>query len=286
MAKQAFAGYDHGHSAMNESCPNCGKPLLPTDTACWHCGYTLARKPAKPAAPARPVRAGRQTASPPATYDFRALAVYGGLTLAVLAALLLVMGALGRRPILVRSALNLTSDWVALTATDLSFTLSLPPDWQWLDVAYRDQDDVLRQLTAVQGYIDRALRPPGGPSAGLDIVAVGLGTRTPESGEPATFVVIGRDPALDGAGAETLLALARERYPEATETRVDTRIAGQPQARYTLLDAPAGYQCRHLALGRERQPGYLIAACAPQAEYGNRERDLGAILDSFQLLQP
>ena len=35
---------------MSETCPNCGKPVLPSDTACWHCGYMLAKRAKLPAA--------------------------------------------------------------------------------------------------------------------------------------------------------------------------------------------------------------------------------------------
>ena len=36
---------------MSETCPNCGKPVLPSDTACWHCGYMLAKRAKAKAAP-------------------------------------------------------------------------------------------------------------------------------------------------------------------------------------------------------------------------------------------
>lgn len=284
---------------MSDACPNCGKPILPTDTACWYCGYTLPRKAAKPAAAAkpsgrpRPSRAARgrpataaSSTEPPVAYDFRALAIYGSLTLVVILSLWLVMSALGRRPILVRSVFDLGSDWVSVTDSELRYTVNLPPDWQWLDVAFRDQDETLERLVAAQRYIGRALRPLGEDAADLEIIGVGLGTRTPESGEPATFLVIGRSPGLRQLTPEAALDLLGARRPDASEAAVDTHVPGQPQARFTLLDAAANYQCRHLFVADAAAAGYLLAACAPQSEFGNRDRDLQRVLDSFQLLQP
>ncbi len=275
---------------VSDACPNCGKPVLATDTACWHCGYALPRKSKAAAAPSRPKRSSRPaTASDadttPPTYDFRALAIYSGLTLLTLISLWLVMSALGRRPLLVRSSLGLASDWVTVTDSDLRYTLDLPPDWQWLDVAYRDQEETLAELVRFQNYIRRAPDALADITGETAIIGVGLGTRTPESGEPATFVVIGRSDGLVRMSPDEVLTGLGLRQPEATELAVDTHVPGQPQARFTLRDARAGYQCRYLALPGQEDAGYLLAACASQAEFGNRDRDLKNILDSFQLLE-
>ena len=84
---------------MTEMCPNCGKPVLPTDTACWHCGYALPKRAkAKAELSPMPPRVGPLTreratgdADGAADYNLRALLVYGLLTLALILALWLVM---------------------------------------------------------------------------------------------------------------------------------------------------------------------------------------------------
>lgn len=70
-----------------------------------------------------------------------------------------------------------------------------------------------------------------------------------------------------------------------TEASINTLLAGQPQARFNVLDSAAAYQCRHLFVSDGENPAYLIAACAPQSRFGSTQRRLDEILDSFQLLE-
>lgn len=275
---------------MSDTCPNCGKPVLPTDAACWYCGFDLPRRPAaKPAPAARepkpPARAtgngAPAAATAPVAYDFRSLVIYGVLTLLVVAGLWLVMRSLGQRPVLVRSAFTIGSDWVTVTDSELRYTLTLPPEWQWLDLSFRDQTAVLERLTGNQPYINRALRPLGGAAGDVEIAAVAMAGQTIDLTEPGTFVVIGRSEAL----GQTEPQAALEAAGAAVRGEVDTHMPAQPQARFQILDDERNYQCLHLFVADGESAGYLAAACAPQGEFGNRERQLGDILDSFQLLE-
>ena len=283
---------------MSESCPNCGKPVLPSDTVCWHCGYTLPKRP-KSAPPANsgqpaerrvelhlPARSSPMTEAPPVAYDFRALFIYGLLTLLVVLGLWLVMRSLSRQPILVRSAaFSLGGDWVAVTDVDLTFTLSLPTDWQWLDVGFRDQSDLLERVRDRQPYIDRALRPLGSAADDVDILAVAVDTQALEEALPQPLVVVGRSTRLAELTPDEALALLAEQPLPISGQDIDTRLTGQPQARFTVLDQPRAYQCRHLFVPNQAGHAYLMAACAPQPRFGAVERDLDEILDSFQLLE-
>lgn len=283
---------------MSESCPNCGKPVLPSDTVCWHCGYTLPKRP-KSAPPPKsgqpterrvelhlPARARPTTEAPPVAYDFRALAIYGLLTLLVVLGLWLVMRSLSRQPILVRSAaFSLGGDWVAVTDVDLTFTLSLPTDWQWLDVGFRDQSDLLERVRDRQPYIDYALRPWGSAADDVDILAVAVDTRALEEALPQPLVVVGRSTRLAELTPDEALALLAEQSLPISGQGIDTRLTGQPQARFTVLDQPHAYQCRHLYVPNQAGRAYLMAACAPQTRFAAVERDLDEILDSFQLLE-
>lgn len=283
---------------MSENCPNCDKPVLPSDTVCWHCGYTLPKRP-KAAPPAKsgqpaesgvalhlPARARPAAEAPPVAYDFRALAVYGALTLLVVLGLWLVMRSLSRQPILVRSAaFDLGGDWVAVTDVDLVFTLSLPTDWQWLDVGFREQSELLERVLDRQRYVDRALRPLGANAGDVDILAVAVDTQTLEEDVPQPFMVVGRSARLAGlTPEEALIQLAEQPLPTTGES-IDTRLTGQTQARFTVLDQANAYQCRHLFVPDQAGSAYLVAACAPQTRFGALARDLDEILDSFQLLE-
>lgn len=272
---------------MNDTCPNCGKPVLPTDTACWHCGYALPKRPKAPPPVTRTPRGQPAAADAelPADYDLRALAVYGALTLALVLALWLVMNALGRQPILVRNAALGGEDWVAVTDAELRYTLSLPPGWQWLDVAYRDQQALLDQVLGHQPTIGRALDPLGRAAGDVAILAVAAQTNDLATEEPIAYVVIGRSEALRDLDAAAALAALAEGEPPAGETALDTRLAGQTQARFATFDAANATQCRHLFVADPGVAGYLLAACAPQADYGALRPQLGDLLDSFQLLQ-
>lgn len=278
---------------MSEACPNCQKPVLPTDVVCWHCGYTLPKRP-KPGPPAQPVRGtppGWPPATPPASeagatdYDLRALLVYGLLTLAVIISLGLVMRSLSRQPTLVRSAPAFGGEWVSVTDEGLSFTLAFPSGWQWIDVAAREQSALLDQVVARQGYIDRALRPLGETAGDVTIAAVAVDATTLEDTEPKPFVIVGRSAVLRGLEPQAALDLLDAQPLPVTETAIDTRLAGQPQARFAFLDAGHAYQCRNLFVSDGGKAGYLVAACAPQAQYGLMLKDLDDILNSFQLLE-
>jgi len=271
---------------MSQTCPNCSKPVLATDTVCWHCNYPLPKR-SKPKPAQRPgargARATDSAAVEAADYDLRALVVYGLLTLAVVLGLWLVMRALSRQPILVRSAVSARDGWVSVTDNELRYTLDLPTDWQWLDVAFREQDELLDDMIERQPYVARALIPLGAGAGDLTILGVAVDTRDMEDATPAPLVVIGRSTGLGELTPQEVL----DRWgddPAVTEAAIDTRLARQPQARFTRLDRPSDYQCRHLFVA-DGAAGFAVAACAPQSSFGNLQHELADILDSFQLLE-
>lgn len=266
---------------MSESCPNCGKPVLSADVTCWHCGYALPARPkTRPASPM-----GREVAEP-RDYDFRALAVYGTLTLLIILGLWLVMRSLGGYPILVRSAGLGFGDWVAITDAELRYTLSLPSAWQWFDLAYREQETPLEPLIERQPYVVRALRPLNELTGDVELLAVAVGAEVLGDAEeipPQPLVVVGRSEALRGVPPEDVLGRLADQPLAANEKRTDTRLAGQPQARFTITDRDQAYQCRYLVVTADG--AYLVAACAPHTSVGPLLPALDDILNSFQLLE-
>jgi hypothetical protein len=274
---------------MNDSCPNCGKPVLEADTVCFHCGYPLPRRPKPGRPPATPPKRDRPPADAAgeAEIDLRALAVYSLLTVAVIFGLWLVMRSLGRQPILVRSAgIDFDGNWVAVTDVDLRYTVSVPTAWQWLDVAFRDQDTLLEQVIDRHPYISRALRPLGDTAGDVEILGLAVGTQDLEDSTPQPFVVIGQSGRLGEITPQAALDLLVGQSLPVAEAEIDTHLAGQPQARFTVSDAEYAYQCRHLFVaGGSGENGYLVAACAPQTQFATLRRDFDDILDSFQLLE-
>lgn len=277
---------------MSETCPNCAKPVLATDTTCWHCGHVLPKRPKPKAAasPPRPARVGplsRERAAgsaEAADYDLRAVGIYGLLTLALILALWLVMHALGQQPILVRNT-ALGGDWVTVSDSDLRYILSLPTDWQWLDVAYRDQSQLLAQVIERQPTIGRALAPLGEAAGDVDIVAVAVGTQDLRNTAPVPFVVVGRSARLRVLEPQAALDLLAAQGLSVTEPVIDTHLSGQPQARFGIVDSGSDYRCRHLFVAEPDTVAYLLAVCAPRANFGALRDQLDGILDSFQLLQ-
>lgn len=276
---------------MAERCPNCEKPVLPTDVVCWHCGYQLPRKATAAAAKAPATAEARQTdtraqAATPTEYDWRALAVYGLLTLAIAVALWLVMRSLSRQPILVSSAgFDFGGEWVTVTDADLRYTVSIPTDWQWIDMAYGDQSELLAEVAARQIYVNRALRPLGELAGDVETVGLAVGTRSLEEVEPQPFVIIGQSARLSGVAPQAALDSLADVSLEIGDKLIDTHLAGQAQARFTTTDPANSYQCRHLFVSGPDTPGYLAAACAPRQQFVAWQRDLNDILDSFQLLE-
>ena len=274
---------------MSDRCPNCSKPVLDTDVICWHCGYQLPKRGSARPAKEKATMAGipaREQAAKPVDYDWRALAIYGLLTVAIVFGLWLVMRSLSRQPLLVRSAgMDFGGDWVTVTDANLRYTLTFPTEWQWLDLAYRDQTDLLRQLMERQGYIERALRPLGDVAGDIEIVAVAIDTRLLEDTEPKPFVLIGQSERMRGLDPQAALDLLDRQTWQVSEAAIDSHLAGQTQARFNILDSASSYQCRHLFVAGENKPGYQVAACAPQSRFGIMQHDLNDILDSFQLLE-
>jgi hypothetical protein len=279
---------------MAETCEYCGNKVLATDTVCWHCGRQLSQRPATQAPASRPSPLVRRssaaaTAAPEeanaTVYDFRAILAYGLLTAIIFIALLLLMHALGRRPLLVSGAdLRLGADWTTVTDSELRYTLSLPAGWQWLDGAFRQQQALVDEVARREPNVARSLAPLGETTGDLALIAIGLLPETAESGDSLTFVAVGRSVQLAQLSPEQVLAVLAEQALPLSSTALVEHLPGQPQARFGWLDSAQQLQCRNLFVA-QGAAGYLLAACAPQEQFGRVQRDLEEILDSFQLLQ-
>jgi hypothetical protein len=98
--------------------------------------------------------------------------------------------------------------------------------------------------------------------------------------------VIGQSERLGESTPQTALDLLAGQSLPVSEVEFYTRLAGQPQARFNVLDITNAYECRHLFARREAsEHAYLVAACAPQGRFDVMRDDLENMLDSFQILE-
>jgi hypothetical protein len=237
----------------------------------------------------RPARESTErSVSPAEGYDLRAIVTYAALSLLILLALLAVMRSLGRQPLLVASAdLRLGAGWMAVTDSELSYTLSLPPGWQWLDGTFRQQQELLDELALSAPDMRWSLAPLGEVTGDMELVAVAYQPEPPEIGGPLIFATIGRSQRLGEItpqqALDVLAGQSLSSFPITTSDLVEN-IPGQPQVRFGVLDHSRQVQCRSLFIA-DAFAGYLVAACAPQASFGRVQRDLDDILDSFQLIE-
>jgi hypothetical protein len=174
---------------------------------------------------------------------------------------------------------------VSVTDTELRYTLSLPADWQWLDLTYRDQDELLDEVIAEQPYVGQALRPLGEAAGDVTALAIAVGGPSVETDQPIPFAIVGRSERLSGLEPQAALDLLAEQPLPISDAEVNVRLLGQPQARFSTFDLANAFQCRHLFVAGRDEDAYLVAACAPQADYGGLRPTLGDILDTFQLLE-
>ena len=275
------------------TCENCGKRVLPTDTLCWHCGWKLPQRTAPVDLTLNPTV--RETAvaeaAPPTDFNLRAIAISGALTLLLIVALLLVMRALGQRPLLVSSAgREMGDDWVQLTDSQLRYTMGIPSGWQWLDVPFRDQQAVLADVLARQPAIGRSLNSLGDLAGDAIIEGVGLDTPALQLPDPVPFVVVATSAQLHQLEPQAILDAMASSGSIVIEPHIDTSVPLQPQARFGVFNEALGFQCQHLVvanrdLAAADQIAYLVSACAPQSQFAAIQRELETVLSSFQLIQ-
>ncbi len=270
---------------MRIRCENCGRAALDNDEVCWHCGRPL---PGREGAGRKKVRARESW-----TRDGGpgSIAVFGGLTLAVVVAAALVMAALGRQPQLqVRLGTRTPPGWTFLTPAAGRFTITLPDDWTWLDAADPDDAAQLEVLEEQQPRLRLATHPLGAETDDMDLLFAAGNPLRGQAERP--FLVVAASPLLNRLTyQEAVNFLAGSDYDILAVRFVDDFDKSHVAI---LVDTPLAdaairsqdgqiIRCRQqFVLGQEQS--LLLSLCAPAETFDAYANTFDQILASFQHL--
>lgn len=260
-------------------CENCGQTVLTSDTVCWHCGWALSP-------PDSPPKTSKPTArkQPAPDISLPAIAIFGITTLLIALLLFLVMTALGNKPFVVINP-NQNVGWVPVTDQSLHFTYDLPPDWVWAEKNQTNSSGLFEAATSADwGYsaVFTAL-PAYTPDSEWRMIAA-----YPSLNEPAQrFLLVATSTTLHTLSVNDILALRATETgsTQVLETAVTDNLSATPQAHLLLeiTTANSTWKCQQEVVNGTAET-YLLAACAPQAEYPRHLSELSDILRSFQPL--
>jgi hypothetical protein len=270
---------------MNLRCENCGHAALETDETCWHCGEPLA---GRHGAGRKEVKARESWARDRGPGS---IAVFGGLTLLVILAAILVMASLGRQPQLqVRLGTRTQPGWSLLTPANRAFAIALPGSWSWLDATVPEDVAELDSLIQQQPRLRLATHPLGAETGDMRILfAAGdpLPTR-----DLTPFLVVAASPLLNRLTyQEAVSFLASSGYDVLAVRFVDDFDKSHVDILVdTPLEGPDGQQegagsirCRQqFVLGR--QQSLLLSLCSPSGRFDVSANTFDQILASFQHL--
>ena len=254
---------------------------LETDSKCWHCGQPL---PGREDAGGKKVKVRDSWTrdSGPAS-----IAIFGGLTLLVVVAALLVMSSLGGQPQLqIRLGTRARPDWTFFTASDGRFTVTLPNSWTWQDGTDPAAAAALQtHLDAGERY-QLASQPFGAETEDLTILFAAEGPQ-PGNGEPP-FMIVASSPLLNQLTyKEAVVFLLNSDYDLQQARYVDNfdkshvSIIVNPRVDDTSGQA---IRCRQqFVLGREES--LLASLCAPAGRFSAYSNQFNEILTSFQHLE-
>ncbi len=261
---------------MTRNCDNCFRPVLDTDTVCWHCGRKLS-----PTAPATKktgpidVQEKQESALKPTPWPL--IVFYGSLTLIIIVALMWLMNSLGQSPTLTGTGLTST-EWVALRDPDKQFSIIIPARWQW---AFQGKSQVQLDFSPLVENESWAAAAPAP-----------LGTLVPDSeylllaGNDSILLIVTRSERLNRLTPEqAVISLRQESFEGITIEDAHQKQNGveNNSAVFTIKHESPPMICRQL-LTRDPTKTYLVAACTSINKDAQFVGEINAALDSFQLL--
>lgn len=270
---------------MNLRCENCGHAALDTDSTCWHCGEPLPGREERGREEVKVRESWTRDAGP------GSIVIFGGLTLLVVIAALLVMNWLGQQPRLqARLGARTRPGWTFLTAANRAFTISLPDDWSWLDTADPDAAAALASLVDQESRWRLATHPLGAEISDMTIVFAAGSALPNESQGP--ILVVASSPLLNGVTyQEVVNFLSNSDYDVGQVRYVDNFDKSHVSI---VIDTPLddalseaenaqAIRCRQqFVLGRQKS--LLISLCAPTGRFAAFSNTFDEILESFQHL--
>lgn len=267
---------------VNDACHNCGQPFLPGDTECWHCGWRPTGQPVKVAA----ADSATATGSAQPLIELPTIAVYAGLTLIIAIATLLVMRSLGRAPLAeVALERTLPAGWTTVVDRTQSFSLNLPPNWNWLE-SDSSGPGTLDQIIARRPESLAVTAPFTGTLSGMKIVLFASGSPPDEQTAASGFLIVARDLRPGQVTPEAALELLRSsdsgvRVLRAAITR-DLRGDSRGAFAVEVGSDERRIQCRE-GFATEDAGAFLVAACAQSAQFAAFATSFQAMVNSFSV---
>ncbi|MCA9979574.1 MAG: zinc ribbon domain-containing protein [Anaerolineales bacterium] len=274
---------------MARYCPNCQRPVLPSDTTCWQCGarlpnesiptpttdtappapkrpdtVTMSRLPALETLPSGHTIAAPDTAGPPP------ILIYGLFTLLLISAAFFLLNRLAAPPLTQATWADLPpSGWVNITADDYTYTLNLPEEWQ-----VQTAPDPATQALITRPWTTKT----------DDWQPILFASPAPNSVPDAPFIVILRSETLRDLTADEALVYLQGDFGQSVTVSNPFLVENSNRSFLSLTSVADGLRCRqHYVHGREAS--LLVAGCAYGVAFGQNLRTLTPILESFEYLR-
>lgn len=262
---------------MELRCPNCQQMVMGGDELCWQCGQKLPQVE----------NAGTPLAAAPSpTFQLQIppLYLYSLFTIALFLLAVFFMRQLSQTPLVQAKTVWLPADWHHVTNANQTVTLDLPQSWTWFD-AYRP----LHQPFFAQ--LPTAILENGSPlliPSAKDKLLFWAAPTENWADAPVSLIVI-ESPPLNALSA----AQALERVEQSDAKIVVGELVENFDKSHALflLDLITSSQnqmrCRQQFIpATDPFPAWLVAICGQMANYPTYDRDINAILQSFQRLRP
>ncbi len=265
---------------MDTHCEYCGEPALDSDVKCWQCGRPLPGREEVTGITV-PVKEAWQYKVSPST-----VLIYGMMTILVILSAVVVMYILGQQPkIQVSLGTRTAPNWVQVIDAERTFIVSLPDDWQRIDLDTNGQEDIDNRLAASPLFL-LGTYPLGAEADDLSIHFLAE-AETPADGPPPPFMLVARSVLLNRLSYEEMVDfLLRSDYAISQAVFIDDFDKSHVSiiTRMVIEDGPVdALRCQQQFILGEVD-SMLLALCAPAGRYAIYAKTFEVIASSFQRL--
>lgn len=260
---------------MTRTCDNCRRPVLDTDTACWHCGWKLSPLAATPERTAvDDIQGGQDSALEPTPLPL--IIFYGSITILIVIALYWLMISLSQNPTISGTG-SFSTEWVALSDPNKQYRINVPAAWQWTFQDENLADLEIANLVLNEGWSTSAIAP--------------LGTLVPDNktllsaGNDSVLLIVSSSERLNRLSPQQAIASMRQENFDGIIVEDARQVQNEPgefEAVFTVEHELPALHCRQLFTPDEKTT-YLVAACALKNDAAQYSDDFDIALDSFQL---
>ena len=258
---------------MTRTCDNCRRPVLDTDSVCWHCGWKLTPSQVKKEERTN-IEEKQESNIEPTSLSL--IIFYGVLTLLVIILLFRVMNSLAQSPTI--SAVGpLSSEWVVLQDPDQKFIIQLPAAWHWFFQDDIDAESDLSRLIENDEWLLIATAPLGPLLPDGEMQFIG--------GNDSTLLVVTHSERLNRLTPQQMAASLPQQIFEGLtleDIRQAQTSAGDIVTIFTVIHETPAIECHQLFM-----PGtsvaFLVSACAAVEDVTQFKDEFDRALDSFQI---